>query len=206
MVTTCNFATAYEPFCVVGQDGLDQNKNVQGFLANVNPADLQSSSAIKNTLPAADTNPLGFYFNKQDLSAAVAKTSGGDGLALEKPVGQNKAALGYYFNKEKPQFVDVQQAGKGSVRQSPEGKLTEVGIEGKPARQGKGLSSILQTSVYLHQDDHLASHQGKAVVTAMHNVQQQGAAGGSSSQQGLAGNLAKVDFKPLTISLNTDDV
>lgn len=199
-------ATVFEPFCLVGEDGLDQNKNVQGFLANVNPEDLQASSAIKTTPPAGNTNPLGFYFNKQDLSAAVAKTSGGDSLALEKPAGQNKAPLGYYFNKGKPRSVDVQQAGKGSIRQSPEGKLTEVGIEGKPARQGKGLSSILQTSVYLHQDDHSSSHQGKAVVATMHNVQQQGPAGGSSSQQGLVGNLTKVEFKPLTISLNTDDV
>ena len=181
---------------------MNQGQKAQGFLANVNPLDLQASSVIKTTPPAGDTNPLGFYFNKQDVSAAVGKTGGGQGLSLEKPVGQNKAALGYYFNKEKPQSVNLQQASKGSIKQSPEHEAT---VEERPARHGKGLSSITQTSVYLHQKDHSASHKGKAVVATVHSIQERGAAGSASTDL-LAGNLTKVDFKPLTISLNTDDV
>ena len=165
---------------------------------------MQAAPTGKTGPPASKSNPLGFYFNK-DLAVAAARKSVGGVPHLERPVGQNKAALGYYFNKHKPQSVDIQQADSTSDQQSVDAALTDTAAEGKSSRQGKGLSSIIQTSVYLHQDGQLP--RGKAGTTSSeHDARQEAVKGRSSSANGLAVNLTAVEFKPLTISLNTDDV
>lgn len=180
--------------CCADEGPLHLNKT--GFMANVRTADLQGGSVTKAAPSTTVANPLGHYFNRNISVAAVEKLQPAD-PHVQKPSGQNKAALGYYFNKENPQ--SVQQASK-EVRQQPdESKLTRTIADGTTVRQGKGLSSLVQTSVFLHQDQNLTSSSADGSAADIQDAQK------PAGRQWPAKNVT-VSFKPLTISLNPDDM
>lgn len=126
---------------------------------------------MKST-PVSSSNPLGYYFNQDKAAAAMGKLQSAHSV-LEKPSGQNKAALGYYFNKEQPQTAQIEQAGREGTLQPYEGDKDVAAADGGIARQGKGLSSVVQTSVYMHPGQHAANGKPRTAVAAMPHAQLQ---------------------------------
>lgn len=185
------------------------NKIGQGFLANVNTSDLQAAAAGKKS-PPVSSKPLGYYFSK-DIPADVTDDIAENNLA-GRSAGQHKAALGYYFNRDKSQdsaagthnpMTDEQDFGDSAKQLSQQDTLSSSDQHSRTATstgQGDGLPSVVHTSVYLRQNEQLFSgHDDATDAHSRHMAKQQ------RSPNEFAVNLG-VEFRPLTISLNTDDV